>query len=272
MAGTDGSANPSAANTIAGTAQLKGLATVSAYYGLKGGIGTYEGMWAPTNSGITNTGAAIMDSGMTAVEQAVYANCLNTGIGAFTRFEGGCTGLTTLSGLGPNTNFDYSFANMIAGNSPRFKAMQPYFSGGYVPTGNVVSGSGSAISALQYEDYTGTTYPIFSHLPSFAMNGSQYLFSYDVVCLKPGTYSLSAYFTNTSASAQLMNVRLNGVTVITGASIPGSITNQSVALGYITLPTGVGTNINELTFGTGAYNPNLTLGSALNGGRDIYFT
>jgi hypothetical protein len=211
-----------------------------------------------------------MDSGMTAVDQALYGNCFNTGMGPFTHFEGGCAGITTLSGLGPNTNIDYNFANMIALTSPRFKAMQPFFSGSYVPTGNVVSGSGSAISALQYQDYTGTTYPKFSLQTQAPPAGNVYLFAYVVVCLKPGTYSLQVYFTNTSASAQLMNVRLNGTTVITGASIPASITNQLVTLGNITLIAG-STAINELTFGTGSYNANLTIGAAANGLRDIFF-
>lgn len=268
LAGTDGSGNLNASNTSCPTHGCESLSVQARFYGLIGAL-TYEGGWQTNaeSSTITNIGNAIVDNGMIAVEQTLNQNIFNSGFLFHCRFQGGVAALAALSGTSMLFDqLDYSCANLIAGNSPRLKALAPFFNGA-TPAKNVVNGTGSAFSALNYADNTGAVYPKFNSgavAPPYTGNG---LVQYNVNVLKTGTYSLRVFFTNANTAAHC-DVNIDGVIVVTGTSIvPASITNQLVTLGNVTF---AATGPHALILGRlGSFNANVTVGAVANSGADI---
>jgi hypothetical protein len=276
LSGTDGGGNPAAINTIANTANLYTQAATAAYYGLKGLV-TYEEDWQVNSesSSTPNITAVAMDgsatyygtAGMTSLLENLYANIFNAGATGITPFESGVSGGTT--GLAPLDKLSNDWSALTASGSPRLAAMKSEFTGAPVPTGNVISASGSTVNALKYLDYTGSTYPTFGGASgNVPYNGSNNV-TYTVICTRAATYSLAVRLSNSSGSAASTNVRVNGVNQLTGSgNIPASITNSLVTLGNITL--GKGTY--EITLGTGSSQTNVTVGASANAGADLVFT
>lgn len=259
LAGTDGANSPYAANSVANAnCKLESLLSLAKFYGMQG-ILTYEGCWQTNaeNTGLVNAGAAIMDSGMTAVEEALYQNCANSGVTAFTRFEGGVSA-KGVAALGPVDQLDWNFNNLITNGSPRSLA-QAHFFNGIVGAKNVVSGPGSTFDARNYADYQGSTYPTltqFGNTPVGAFNGN---FAYLVTCTKAGTYHLAVGYSNSTGTALQTNIIIDGVTVITGAVVNNGVapyTNVSVPLGVVTLTKGY----HVLIIGNSTFRSDVTLG------------
>lgn len=268
---TDGSNNPVSAPLVCFSggngAHVESLSVQSLFYGGKGVI-TYEGGWQTNteSASVTNIGAAIIDTGMQTVEQTMIQNVFNAGGQFHTRFESGVHGVTVNTGLGAVDEFDISTANLIAGTSPRLKALAAFFNGA-TPTKNVVNGTGSQFSALNYTDNLTVTFPtfgLFGQAPPYNVNG---VVGFNVNCLKAGTYSLRVRFTNASGTAAHCDVSIDGAVVITGTSIiPGSASNSLITLGNVTLTAGP----HALLLGrSGTFNSNVTVGSATNSGADI---
>lgn len=237
LAGTDGLGNVNAANTIQQTATTETLGVLAKYYGLKGGMVSYEGGW-PLNTEIwsPNMGAAIMDPGMQTLEESYYAKSWDAGMTAFTRYEGGCQGISTLTGFGPNNALDYNAANLLAGNSPRLKAMQTYFPGTYTPQRNLVNGPGSFFSAANWTDNINGVFPTFATAfkapPIYGVNGQV---SYLVNCSVAGPYVLVVGFVNAGGTGHT-NVVLDGVILYSAIAIPAG--SNAVTLGTVPLTVG----------------------------------
>lgn len=259
LAGTDGANSPYAANSVANAnCKLESLLSLAKFYGMQG-VHTYEGCWQTNaeNSGLVNAGAAIMDSGMTAVEESLYQNCANSGVTSFCRFQGGVAARGT-AGLGPVDELDWNFQNLITSGSPRSLAMAHFFNG-IVGAKNVVSGSGSTFDCRNYADNTGTTFPTltqFGNTPVGAFNGN---FAYLVNCTKAGTYHLAVGYSNSTGTALQTNIIIDGVTVITAAVVntaSAPYSNVSVTLGTINLTNGY----HVLIIGNSTFRSDVTLG------------
>lgn len=253
LAGTDGSGNKFAVNTVVSNCVGETLVTLAKWYGMAGGCGTYEMGWQVNNEIYDpNIGAALMDPGFRPVLGGLIAACLDSGMGpVLTKFEIGAAGIATLTGFGPTDSLDYNAATLVAGTTPSILAIKDYATGTYVPQKNQVF-VGSQFSCLNYADYQGSTPPTFAQFglapPLYAFNG--YL-PYVINSQVAQTRTLKVWFTNTSASAGSTNVTLNGVVIATAISIPGSGTNggvNQVNLGSVTVPAGS----SSLILGTGS--------------------
>lgn len=263
LAGTDNAGNSTQTAAVSCLVDnMEGMSVEARYYGLISVI-TYEGGWQTNGeqTSTTNIGNAIIDSGMTAVEQLLNQNMYNSGGTHLCHFEGGCASLNALSGSGMLFDqLDYSNASLIAGTSPRFLAQKAFFSGN-TPTKNAISASGSSFPAYQWADNRTTTQPAFDAsffgvAPPYNVHG---LIPFNLNVTRPGTYSLRVFFTNASATAGHCDVNIDGVNVITGTSIvTGSITNTLITLGNVTLTAGP----HSLLLGrSGTINANVTLSS-----------
>lgn len=247
---TSGTGN-SVANVIP-NCQAEHYSTLAKYFGMKGVL-TYEGGWQLNNesNSLTNGGAAAVDSGMTAVESALWANAFNGGTSGITRFDGAC--MSNGGNLGCVDDLSNNFATLISTGAPRLAAMQTYMPGTYVPTKNVAA-TGQTFSALGYTDNTGAVYPVFNNFgatpPLYTgAGGTNGAYTYNIYAPVGASLALAVDFTNSSASAANCNVRLDGVQVVTGVGIvPGSGTNggvNTVTLGTLVLTKG----FHELTIG-----------------------
>lgn len=244
LAGTDGLGNTRSILTTHQFCTTETLSIFAKTYGLRGGLGAYENGWAhDTEIWSPNMGAAILDTGMQFLEEGYYRNGMDFGMQFWTRLEGGCRGTSTLTGFGPKNALDNSASNLVAGNTPRLKAAKTFFGGTYVPQRNVVTGPGSSFSATNWADnIDGTTFPIFDttqkSAPHYNINGQP---SFGFNAPNASTSTLVVTFTNTSASAKVTNLIIDGVTLYSGISIPGTGTNggvNDVTLGSVTLAKG----------------------------------
>jgi hypothetical protein len=274
LANTDGSNNPNSAPLVCFSggngAHVEGISVQSLFYGGKGVI-TYESDWQTNveSSSITNIAAAIIDSGMQAISQSLVQNVFNGGATFSTRFESGVRGVTVNTGLGAVDEFDISCANLIAGTSPRLKALAVFFNGA-TPTRNVVNASGSAFSALNYADNISVvTFPqfnVFGNAPPYNVNG---LVPYNVNCTATAsiTRSLRVRLSNSGGAAAHCDVSIDGVVVITGTGIiPAGASNSLITLGNVTLSPGP----HAMLLGrSGTFNASVTVGNAANSGADI---
>lgn len=247
---TSGAGN-SIANVVPNT-RIETYSALAKYWGLKGVL-AYEGGWQlnAENTGLINGGAAAIDSGMTAIESAIWSKSFDAGMLGITRHDGWCSSnggnLGCIDDLGPN------FQTLITTGYPRLAAMQTYMPGTYVRTRNLAV-SGQTISGLNYTDNTGVTYPVFNNFGAappnfFGAGGLNGAYTFNIYAPAAASLALAIDFTNTSASAANFNVRLDGTQVVTGVGVvPGSGTNggvNTVTLGTLVLSKG----FHELTLG-----------------------
>lgn len=242
--GSDGLGNPRTNSTTYQFCLTEKMSVFAKFWGLRGGLGTYENGWAfDTEIWNPNMGAAVLDLLSEALERNYYKFGMDFGINFFTRLEGGVTGARQLYGFGPNNALDNSASNLLNNNSPRMKAARDMFDGTYIRQRNAVNGPGSSFSATNWIDNVdGVTFPVMDTTqkipPRYNINGQ---LSYNINCITAGTYNLVVTFKNTSATAKVTNVVIDGVTLYTGISIPGSGVNSGindVALGAIPLTVG----------------------------------
>lgn len=233
--------------------KMETYSTLARYWGLKGVL-TYEGGWQTNaeNSGLINGGAAAMDSGMTAIESAIWAGAFNAGAIGITRHDGFCSSIG--GNLGPIDDLSNNFQTLITSGSPRLAAMQIYIPGTYVRTKNIAA-TGQTFDARAYTDNPVTgAFPVFNNFGQappfyFGAGGLNGAYTYNIYVPVAANLAFAVDFTNTSASAANCNVRLDGVQVVTGVGVvPGSGTNggvNTVTLGTLALSKG----FHELTVG-----------------------
>jgi hypothetical protein len=220
---------------------------------------SYEGGWATGSESttITNIGASIMDSGMTAVMQNYYNAEFNSGIVKFTQFESGVSSLSE-GANDPVYELSNSFSGLTSGGatSPRFAAIQNYSGGLPTLTRNLVTGSGWSIPGADYADHSGTNPTLgiasFTLAPFYHTSGYvDYVIECYVSC--PGSYTLYAYLTTTSSG--YTDVWVNGTKTASAVSISSGLSNQAVNLGSITLQQGP----NAVVLGNGTSQGSITV-------------
>lgn len=190
-------------------------------------------------SGITNLSGALMNSGMTSVDEAFYQACANSGFYGIASFGDNVNANNGYSPTGANycpiDSFDYDYDNAIAGLSPRRIAAMAYTSG-WNPTRNLVSGAGSVIEGNCFLSSSSGASPALTvqntavAAPNYGVAGEV---AYLVNCTSPGTYPLVVNFTNSGASSGLTGCEYGGnfnpATVIPPTvSIPVGTTNVTV--------------------------------------------
>ncbi len=248
------------ANYIAYLSNLENLSVLAQHNGLQ--MLSYEGGWEIGGEGGTpaNLGAAIMDSGMTAVVNGYLNNQLSSGLNSFCWLAAGMETSTSNQSPGYKLTNDYSQRDIC----PRVAGFANLFAGTPTYNRNVVSGSGSSFSGKNCADFgwNGSSLQFLSSNPTLAGAASNFLpflgtggyVPYIVDCTAPGTYSLVVNFTG-SGSTDLWSA---GTKISTAVSIQSGTNN--VTVGNVTLKRGVnyvllgnGTNqggvtINTLTF------------------------
>ena len=203
-----------------------------------------------------NIGAAIMDSGMTAVEENYYSHCLNAGFTMMNWYESGVITADPANDK-PAYHLSTSYAAIISTGSPRFNALAS-FASGYTPVRNVVSGSGSVIDARNYSDNTSLLSASYPTLQGDAYNRGPYYgidgyTPYIINATAAGTFALVGTFTTTASGHT--NVEVNGSIVYTNVAIGSGLTNGTVALGNVTLKKGT----NYVLLGNGTAQPLITI-------------
>jgi hypothetical protein len=224
------------------------VAITAMHYGAE--LIAYESgvQWNAVNNNNANVGLAIMDAGMTAPLETYYTALYNGGYSSCTHFTEGVDGYYGAGGsqgnLSPQNEMAVNTATYLSSGSPTYNAVSSFFNG-FVPTRNVVSGSGSVIDAINYADNsvaTGTsTYPYLGELNEYLQgpfNDVTGQIGYRISCMVPGTYSLGVYFTTTSSGT--CEVEVNG-TILNGGSafsIANGLTNQLGLTVSVTLTRG----------------------------------
>lgn len=119
---------------------------------------TYEGGWqVNSESGSqTNAGAAIMDSGMTAVMNNYYQTLADVGFAGTGTFTDGIDS-NDVNNLSPTDELTLNYP-ITTGNSPRFASILNYV-GGWTSTRNLVTTPGATISGGNYLDTSGGSAP-----------------------------------------------------------------------------------------------------------------
>lgn len=239
------------------TTRSENIAITLMHYGIK--LLSYElnFQWNGSGySGMTNLAAAIQDPGYAAPVIDLIAGCLNSG---HTKISWSTDGLTTSASPGGGSGGDEfgagpQWATGVM-NTPVGQALKSFMPGGtnypFIPTRNVINGSGSIISGGNYADKTAASLPGFPAGIFSNTNGSPYYtlqgyIGYFFNCLVPGTYEV--VLTMSGTGAPTTNVEIGSAP--SGYSIP--ITGKALAvgansLGQVTLPAGPG----YILFGAG---------------------
>ena len=211
----------------------------SKYFGI---MEAYEAGWEIAGeTSAANYGPAILDSAMVTVAESYLTNLFNSG---FTKVNWTAFGIVNTGNANVDPGYDLAadYATFQSSGSPRLTAITSFASGLPIPTRNVVSGSGSVISGVNYADNVtamSSANPVMNGnanatywSPTGAGNSPGWLIN----CTVAGTYSLQAFLT-TSQSGNT-NVWVNGVEVITAAAISSGLSNSAVTLGNVTLVSG----------------------------------
>jgi hypothetical protein len=194
---------------------------------------------------IENLPGALMNSGMATVDETFYQSCSNAGFYGLVPFADGVNSGNSYSATGGDTNycpinqFDYSYSDLLAGNSPRWNAI---LAGWPTPTRNVVSGSGSIISGNCYLNSNSgsnptlneSTYPPNENgvpAPNYEVQGE---IAYLINCTRAGIYTLVVNFDNTGGSSGT-----------TGCEYGGNFNPYTVIAPTVSIPTGT----NNVTVG-----------------------
>ena len=245
-------------NYIAYLALSENIAVLGLHFGLD--LYAYESGWETSGeTTAAHVAAAIMDTGMTAVEQNYYSHCLDSGYSMMNWYESA----VNLGGpIAPGYHFSTDYAALVSTGSPRSDAVIS-FSSPRTPARNLVNGSGSVIDGRNYVDNVSAmsgSYPTLtnggSFAPYFGVPGYTEFGGYAAWLINStvaGTFSLVGTFTTTASGST--NVEVNGTVVYTSVSIPNSLTNGNVTLGNVTLKKGV----NYVLLGTGGNQPLITI-------------
>jgi Chitobiase/beta-hexosaminidase C-terminal domain len=274
-------------------AQLTSIAQLQPFYsyleqitvmGLKYGLPMipYEWGWQTNgeNSGLTNGGAAILDSGMTAVMNTFAQATVNAGARSMNVYEGGIDSNNAVAGLVPVDQLGVTYP-ISTSNSPRFNSIVQ--SASVTPTRNVITTPGTVIPGANYLDvnWSPGVNPGFNQngdgtisfsSPNYGVGGQT---SYHVWSAIAQTTTLVVNYTNSGSSAALTQLEwggefqpfqiLGGVATPTLVSIPTGTNN--VTIGSINLPAGhsyvtlgnpntryPSLTCNSLTFGGASFN------------------
>jgi hypothetical protein len=229
--------------TTAGTSQAFNSAMEqNVVMGMKYGLAeyTYEGGWQTNaeNSELVNAGAAILNSGMTAVMNNYYQGEANSGVISFGTYTGGVDSNDT-GNLSPVDEFTTQYP--ITNSTPRFASILNY-TAGWTPTRNVVTNAGATIPGGNYLDTSGGTLPTLAEsgydVPFDAPNyGECCQVSYLVWTAAARNAALVVNFTNTGGAGSThleYGSSPNGYTILgggtpTSVAIPSGTNNVSVA-------------------------------------------
>lgn len=212
------------------------------HYGMK--LIAYEGGWQVNSeaSGNIYVGQAIMDSGMSTVMENVWSTMLNAGWQTVTNYEDGVSfGTPSSSNYTPVDNLSNLFP-ISTGNCPRFAALASFFGGSWTQTRNVVSGSGSTITAA-YDNAAAS----FTNSVSII---TPYSIGWQVYCTAPRVYSMEV----SCNSMATQTVEVNGVVISTSFALNNGANSINVTLkagfNYVLIGNGsyLNATVNSLSF------------------------
>lgn len=201
---------------------LENFSAIAFSYGLA--MGTYEGGWQVNveSSGLTNCGAAQLDSGFLAIENSHKQAVYNAGVTHYTAMESGTFSGST-DNRAPILELGIAFPP-TTGNSPKFGS-HIAFSGAITPTKNVVSAVGSIVQGYNWCDNTDTTvlgsfsFGSFKVGPNYHSGG---YVPYIINVTTAGTYNIDVTFSGVSASPTTA-VQVDGSVLATGVAVSNGV-------------------------------------------------
>lgn len=250
------------ASTGAGQ-QIEHMSLTALHFGMKGYM-TYEGGFqvnseignGQSTGNLTNLYLAMADSGFSSTMESLWSTVLDAGAVNITNYEDGVSHILPAStNYSPTDELSAAYPGIISSGSPKLAALQHYMAGTYVHTRNVVTTSGSFVSAAASADSlsTGNATPlnIFDAIPSSYLGGSSFGNWWQVYSATARTSSLAIGVVSGTCTCSF---EFNGVVLNPSLSLAAGSTSISVNLqkGFneilIVAPSNNGMNMSGFTF------------------------